>query len=157
MNFYMPIDFGMIVNRCGLGLASVIGLVAFSYLIHVVAYWKMFTKAGESGWKSLIPVYNVYTCFKIAWSGLFFWLTLVLIAAAAAVSFIAPIELSDYLDYILIGIVFLTLLIQIIFNAKLSKAFGHGFGYTIGLLLIPELFLLIIGLGASEYVRKPKK
>lgn len=35
-------------------------------ILLVVAYWKMFTKAGVAGWKSLIPLYNVYIAFKIA-------------------------------------------------------------------------------------------
>ena len=41
------------------------GLVAFImayalfafifYILQVIAYWKIFTKAGEEGWKSIIP------------------------------------------------------------------------------------------------------
>lgn len=46
------------------------GLVAFImayalfafifYILQVIAYWKIFTKAGEEGWKSIIPIYNGY-------------------------------------------------------------------------------------------------
>ena len=42
------------------------GLVAFImayalfafifYILQVIAYWKIFTKAGEEGWKSIIPI-----------------------------------------------------------------------------------------------------
>lgn len=34
---------------------------------------------------------------------------------------------------------------------KLSKAFGHGVGFTIGLVLIPNVMTLIIAFGSSEY------
>jgi hypothetical protein len=42
-------------------------LILVLVVLLIVAYWKMFTKAGVAGWKSLIPIYNVYIAFKIAW------------------------------------------------------------------------------------------
>ena len=45
------------------------GLYVFIWLliaiVAIIAYWKIFTKAGEAGWKSIIPFYNVYTLLKI--------------------------------------------------------------------------------------------
>ena len=35
------------------------------YVLLVIADWKIFSKAGEEGWKSLIPIYNMYILFKI--------------------------------------------------------------------------------------------
>ena len=32
----------------------------------IIAYWRIFVKAGEAGWKSLIPFYNTYLLFRIA-------------------------------------------------------------------------------------------
>ena len=32
----------------------------------VVAIWLLFEKANQEGWKSLIPIYNVYILIKIA-------------------------------------------------------------------------------------------
>ena len=29
------------------------------YVLTVIATWKMLTKAGEAGWKSLIPIYTI--------------------------------------------------------------------------------------------------
>ena len=37
------------------------------YVISVIAYWKIFTKAGEAGWKAIIPILNTYVMFKIAY------------------------------------------------------------------------------------------
>ncbi len=31
----------------------------------IVGMWKMFEKADEPGWKSIIPFYNIYTYFRI--------------------------------------------------------------------------------------------
>lgn len=51
------------------------GLVAFImayalfafifYILQVIAYWKIFTKAGEEGWKSIIPIYNGYVQYRL--------------------------------------------------------------------------------------------
>ena len=35
------------------------------YILVIIGQWKMFEKAGESGWKALIPIYNLYILYKI--------------------------------------------------------------------------------------------
>jgi hypothetical protein len=32
----------------------------------IVSMWKVFEKAGEAGWKAIIPVYNTYITIKLA-------------------------------------------------------------------------------------------
>ena len=44
---------------------SIVGFVW--WLLHVVAAWRIFTKAGEAGWKSIIPIYSTYITYKISW------------------------------------------------------------------------------------------
>ena len=34
------------------------------FALTILANWLMFMKAGEAGWKSIIPVYNTYTAYK---------------------------------------------------------------------------------------------
>lgn len=41
-------------------------LLALSIFM-VVCEWRIYKKAGEKGWKSLIPLYNTYTLYKIVW------------------------------------------------------------------------------------------
>lgn len=47
-------------------------------VLHYVATWRLFKKAGEQGWKSLIPFYNQYTLFKLTWKKSIFWIYLIL-------------------------------------------------------------------------------
>ena len=44
-------------------------LVTFLLLgvICTIAYWKIFEKAGEDGWKILVPFYNSYIITKIVY------------------------------------------------------------------------------------------
>lgn len=39
---------------------------------------------------------------------------------------------------------------------RLSKAFGHGFGYTVGIMFLPFIFVLLLGVGRSRYTRPDK-
>lgn len=96
------------------------------YVLLVIAWWNIFRKAGEAGWKSLIPFYNTYILFQIAWGN--GWLFLL--------GFIPVVSL----------------VVTIIMNVKLSRAFGHGTGFAIGLILIPNLFTLILGFDNSTYL-----
>ncbi|MBR1762543.1 MAG: hypothetical protein IJ731_04170, partial [Eubacterium sp.] len=34
-------------------------------ILSIIALWKIFEKAGEAGWKAIIPFYNAYTLVKI--------------------------------------------------------------------------------------------
>ena len=43
-------------------------------------------------------------------------------------------------------------ILGIVFYVKLAKAYGKGGGFAVGLLFLNPIFLLILGLGKSEYV-----
>ena len=51
-------------------VSAMIGIAVIIF----VANWKLFTKAGEEGWKSLIPIYNTYIKINIAFNGSKNWL-----------------------------------------------------------------------------------
>ena len=114
-----------------LGMYLVIILVI--YVLQIIAMWRIFSKAGEAGWKSLIPIYNAVILFKV--SGLSPWLILAYLAAIIPfVGWIVPI------------------VITILQANGLSKSFGKSTGFTVGLVLLPSIFYLILGFGNSEYV-----
>ena len=101
---------------------------ALFIVLYIVGYWKIFTKAGEPGWKSIIPVYNIVTALNIV--GMSGWFALL---------FFVP---------------FVNAVMAVILAYKLAKAFGYGIGMTI-LELIFGIGLLIIAFGDSKY-RKPE-
>ena len=102
-------------------------------IAQIVAMWKVYSEAGEAGWKSLIPIYNTVVLFRI--SGLSPWLVLV------------------YLTSIIPFIGWIAILVLTIVQAnKLSKSFGKDIGYTIGLIFLPTIFYMILGFGNASYV-----
>lgn len=122
-----------------LAIFFIVFLIVFFFLsiLLIVCEWKIFSKAGEKGWKSIIPIYNTYILFKIC--GLSPWFLLIPFIT------MIPIEEIQSISYVISG------LLTIYTSYKLAKAFGHGVGYTIGLVLLPFIFYPILAFGKSEY------
>ncbi len=91
----------------------------------VAAWWKIFQKAGEEGWKAIIPIWNILILLKIVGRE-WWWIILMLI----------PI---------------VNLVIWIIVSIDLAKSFARGTGFAIGLIFLPFIFALILGFGADTY------
>ena len=98
-----------------------IGLV----LISLIGTWKVFNKAGHSGIKLFIPICNIYTFYKIAWGN--GWIFLLLVIPGV------------------------NIIISILQSYKLSRAFGQGIGFALGLFFFPFLFYPILGFGDYLY------
>lgn len=95
-------------------------------ILTIIAFWKMFEKAGEAGWKSIIPFYNLYVELEIA--GMSGWLFLL---------YLIPI---------------VNIVLQIIVCVNIAKAYGKGTGYALGLIFLNTIFTLILGFGDAKYV-----
>ena len=120
------------------------------WILQIIANWNIFTKAGEAGWKSLIPIYGDYISYKIAWQTSYFWLSFILGIVASYVSS-ANLNESMFLTVIATLLRIVIAVINIIYCVKLSKAFGHGIGFAIGLILLQPIFLLILGFGSDQH------
>src|SRR5882757_2667865 len=94
-------------------------------LVLIVAMWKVFTKAGQPGWASIIPIYNLYIWCKIVGRP-WWWILLMLIP-------------------------FVNFIICIILCIDLAKSFGKGVGFGIGLALLGIIFFPILGFGSAQY------
>ncbi len=118
-------DEAMGAVMAGFGAGYIIVCLVIS-IVCIVGMWKVFTKAGKPGWASLIPFYNLYTLFDIAWGNGILFLTM-----------LVPC----------VDVIFL-----IICYYKLCKAFGKGTGFFIGMLFFSPIFICILGFGDAEYI-----
>ena len=105
------------------GAAWIIYLVIF--ILIVAAWWQIFVKAGEEGWKAIIPIYNIIVLLKIVGRE-WWWILLMLIP-------------------------FVGFIVWIIVSLDLAKSFGRGTGFAIGLILLAPIFSLILGFGSDTY------
>lgn len=142
-------------------IASFIGIYIGWYILTLVARWRVFTKAGFAGWKSLIPIYSDYVLFKISWKTSFFWAFLVL---SFVCSYLGN-QMTAYTDAgqsvpMLMSMAstvagLLVAGINLLLNVNLSNRFGHSAMFGLGLTIFPPIFLMILGLGSSEYQGNP--
>lgn len=117
------------------------------YIVVVIGLWKMFTKAHEAGWKALIPFYNTYILYKIAWKGSMFWITLLVEAAGIILTFMGGIFFYIGLALSIVGAIMIAVLFY-----NISISYGHGFPYFLGLYFLQPIFVCIIGYGSSRYL-----
>ncbi len=111
----------------GLTISTWLSISLFIAVVYIVAIWKIYEKAGQKGWASLIPIYNIYILLKIigkpGW-----WLLLL---------FFVP---------------FLNIILAIWMTNLLSKSFGKDVLFTIGLLFFGFIFYPILGFSDTRYL-----
>lgn len=130
-------------------------IVGFIYIILLpfIAAWKLFKKAGIPGWKSLIPIYNIYLMFKI-----------VGMPVICIIPYITYIVLNciydDYTNmpnviFIIILVVdIIYIILDIVKEIRLGKVFGKSKLFILGLILLSPIFEIILGMGKSKYIVK---
>ena len=134
----------------GITLLTVLVLAIVWYILQVIADWKIFTKAGEPGWKSIIPFYNIFVEYQICWSGIF---GLVFILATLLTSWISTItDAPSWLPIVstILGIV--ACVLHFIQSVKLAKSFDKGTGFGILLFLFGPICRMVLGFGKASYI-----
>ena len=160
---------GLVVT---ISVSTIISVAVF-YIFVVIALWKIFTKAGIKGWKSLIPIYNLYCAYKMVGISPLWILWEILASTAMTIALTVALgdRASDYFnslnnelpeDVITNGWVIATTIITCVisiyisirFAIRLAKAFGKGGGFAVGLIFLSPIFYLILGFGSAKYDKK---
>ena len=142
---------GLLIISSMMVLGGMYLIFAFVWwILQIIANWNIFTKAGEAGWKSLIPIYGDYVSYKIAWQTSYFWLNFI---HGILLSYVSNANLNEsmFLSLIVILLKIALTVINIMYCVKLARAFGRGIGFAIGLILLQPIFLLILGFGSDQY------
>jgi hypothetical protein len=107
-----------------IGLGFIIIISANLYLM-IASFWSIYRKAGKGGWASLIPIYSNLVLLDVVGKPRW-WIFLYFIP--------------------LIGLVW-----AIWTTNLLCKSFGRGPWFTLGLMLLPLIFLPILAFGNPVY------
>jgi hypothetical protein len=97
---------------------------ALIIILMIASFWKIFAKAGQPGWASIIPIYNWIVWCRIA--GRPAWWVLLLLLC--------------------FPIFFIILCID------LAKSFGKGAGFAVGLILLGIIFFPVLAFGSAQYL-----
>ena len=116
----------------GTDSALVLPVIAVVLLVTIfliiIPLWKVYKKAGKPGWAAIIPVYSNWVLFEIT-------------------GFPAWIALLTLIPFVNIVPGILTLVATV----KLAQRFGKGIGFGIGMIVLPFIFLPILGYGKAQY------
>ena len=92
-----------------------------------IGIWKMFKKAGQKPWISIIPGWNIWVICDLVFENNILWFVLCLIPPIQVVA-------ANVACY------------------RFVRAFGKSVFFSILSLIIPFVIFPIVGLGKSEYV-----
>ncbi len=123
-------------------------LVVVGTILEVIGYWKVFDKAGEKSWKSIIPVYRKYVIYKSVWGANICWIWL----AAVVIDRVISDYVSGTIGMLSVVFGIVAFIIDVKMKRRMSRSFGHGVGFTIGLVLVEPLFVFILGFDKSRYL-----
>ncbi len=116
-------------SGAGGAIVLVFFLIIFSAIavLEIAAMWKVYQKAGQPGWASIVPFYNLWIELKIVnrpgW-----WFLLFLIP-------------------------FVNLAVAIILLIDIAKSFGKSGFFAAGLFFFGFIFWPILGFGDATYTR----
>ena len=125
----------LLAATSGGGAGVLIILYIVIYVVFALGVWGSYKKAGplgEPAWSAFVPIYQFIVLLRIAgrpasWA----WFLLLVF-----IPFVGSIGL---------------LVVSIIVLNDVSKSFGHGPGFTVGLVLLSVIFWYILWLGQSVY------
>ena len=108
----------------GLSLTLALLILAACLLV-LVANWIIFEKAGQAGWKCLVPIYNMYILMVVAGKP-WWWFLLLFVPLVGAV-------------------------IYLLAMLSLAKRFGRSELFGVGVFLLPMIFLPVLAFSDSPY------
>jgi hypothetical protein len=123
-NYYDSAGFGAYSTTFWIGYFSFLAVIAAFFII---CQWKIFTKAGQPGWASIVPIYGFLVFMKIIGKP-WWWLLLF---------FVPFVGFLFAIYFIIAG------------THALSKSFGKDTGFTVGLILLSFIFYPILAFDKS--------
>jgi hypothetical protein len=162
------------------GYTIVMNLLSIALMVLlIVAWWKLFEKAGEHGWAAIIPFYNTYVLYKISGKTKLFWayLPVYIITVIAAIVFyvemfvllgVSLYSINYYGSHSSLGstvavsgVVFVISLLffvvgtvalfvlKILQSIGLVKNFGLSGGYAAGIIFLPHIFYCMLAFSSK--------
>ncbi len=115
------------MDNSGFAIGGLIFLLAgmCMFVVCLAGVWKIFEKAGQPGWASLVPIYNLFLLVRLVGKP-DIWIAFMLIP-------------------------FVNFVIGALLAIELAKVFGKGTGFGLGMIFLPMIFYPILGFGDARY------
>ena len=152
---------------------GIFAVIIALYVFLIIAGWKIFTKAGEKGWKSIIPIYNVYVLLKISGMKNWFWAMLGVSVVTSVLLVVFKFDTNAFFDAkaaeaidwgknipslcVIIAESVFELVLAIVYCRNTAKVFGKGAGFAVCLFFFTPIVWLVLGFGKAKYDKKALK
>lgn len=121
------------------------------YAALVIAQYKLFQKAGEKGWKALIPFYNIFVSHHlIGMRHTWFILDIIFWALEVVLELVEGTPLWVEETFFSVAII-VTIISEILHIIRVCYCYSKTELFGFGMFLCPPLFSLILAFGKSEY------
>ena len=155
-------------------------LISLALLVLVIiAKWKVFEKAGQPGWKCLIPFYNIYVqgsfvfvnktkaiIYIVLYAAFFvlYGITFgtaiasgngTLVTTSSSISY-STTDVNPVLALLSFAVAIATFVYAIMFQIATAKSFGKGGGFAAGLIFLGFIFYPILGFSKDIYYIGPE-
>ena len=127
-------------------LISILASVLF--MSKRIGMWKLFEKAGEREWKSIVPIYNQIVLLKMCKLKPIFIL-LYIDFIIPAMGYLAGRDVKWMTIVMLVGLVIYRFMISI----RLGQAFKKGDVFSFFLAFFPSILLPVLGCSKNEIYR----
>ena len=135
-----------VATALAVSLLLLLLLLIVSLVLMIIASWKIFVKAGEKGWKSLIPFYAQYIQFRIGGIPKIFWINLPVMVLLLVLNWTGRRDTGLY--GVLIGC---NTVLQAESYSYIAQAFGKKPKFCFATALLPMIFLPILAFGSAKY------
>ena len=129
-----------------ISMAFMAGLLAYA-VFAIIAQWKLFEKAGEEGWKSIIPFYNSIKLSEIATGN-----KILGILWCVVYTVYIPFYMANRYGSSSVLTTIITLLLSLavyivtgILYFKLAKAFGKSDGWSVAMFFLYPILVIALG------------
>ena len=121
------------------------------WALQAIPYFFILKKMGLRQWTALVPFVAEHEMSTVLFRKMrTFWRPFCIAAVLlSAAYYLGPGQGTGQVFMIVAQVVYWVFLMRLFY--RLSKSFGHGVPYAILTALFPTLFLLILGLGKSQY------
>jgi hypothetical protein len=116
-----------------LGITELLIILAITLpfiILQTIGYWKLFEKAGKPGWAALVPIYNTIIILQII-NKPWWWFLLMIIP-------------------------FFGLIWAVWATNLFVKSYGKDVAYTIGFILLPFIFVPLLGFDKEAKYTQPE-
>lgn len=153
---------GELMEAFGANIISyLVAAVLSSFVLTYAMRWFIFKRAGEKGWKGLIPFLSDYVQYKIAWDGRIY--IALLVGQVAATLLGAIFGMMNVALGTVVGVILNTAVMGanavtgMILNFKLARAFGRNDYFAVGLYFLNSIFCAILAFGSDAEYKGPQK